>query len=131
VHPTLALFPLTLFGMAVIFDVVGFVRPETVWHLVAYWNVALGVALGSLTAALGIIAWWRIPAATPTARIGTWHALTNLAALALFGASFVLRTLDRALRPSPSALVFAVAGLFCAAIAGSMWAIFSARLDRT
>ncbi len=90
-HPMLVVIPLGAFAAALVFDVAGVVGGGTTWWLLAFWNLAVGLAGGVLAAGPGVVDYLalREPAARRTA---TWHLVTNAAVLALFAVDFLLRT---------------------------------------
>lgn len=86
----LVVFPFALWTTAVVFDVIGMVTGNATARAVAYYNIAAGI-VGALAAAVpGFIDYLTLRGRA--ARIGTWHMVLNLAALALFAVSWVLRT---------------------------------------
>ena len=116
VHPILIVFPLGLLATATIFDVLYLVTGRGTLAQASYWMLAAGV-LGGLAAALfGWIDWFAIPSGTRAKRIGLAHGGTNVAALVIFGASFLLRY-DVPERPPMIASILAIAGS-CLALMG-------------
>ena len=86
----LVVFPIALWVSAVVFDVIGMVTGNATLRAVAYYNIAAGI-IGALAAAIpGFIDYLSLSGRA--ARIGTWHMVMNLTALALFTASWLLRT---------------------------------------
>jgi uncharacterized membrane protein len=114
VHPMLVVFPLGLLGTAVIFDIIYLISDNSQWTVAAHYMIGAGL-LGGLAAALfGWLDWVGIPSGTRAKRIGLWHGLGNVAVLALFMLSWVLRRENPALPPTGaivaglSAIVLAV-----------------------
>jgi len=98
VHPMLIVFPLGLFPVAVIFDLMyRFGKHNPRWAEMSYWIIAAGI-IGALSAAVfGLIDWTKIPDGTRAKRIGLVHGVTNLIVAGLFIVSWLLR------RPNPTA----------------------------
>jgi len=92
IHQMLIVFPLGLLATAVLFDVVHLVTGAPRWAEMAYWLIAVGVGSGLVAAVFGLIDWLAVPRGTRAKRIGLQHALGNAGVLALFGASWALRT---------------------------------------
>ena len=86
----LVVFPFALWTTAVVFDVAGLVTGNASFRTVAFYNIAAGI-VGALCAAVpGFIDYMTLKGRA--ARVGTWHALLNVAALLLFTASWLART---------------------------------------
>ena len=90
IHPMLVVFPIALWTTAMAFDTVGIVTGQGTLRAVAFYNIAAGI-LGAVAAAIpGFIDYRTLRGRA--ARVGTWHALLNVTALAMFVVSWVLRT---------------------------------------
>ena len=86
----LVVFPFALWTTAVVFDVFGVVTGNPSARAVAFYNIAAGI-VGAVAAAVpGMIDYLTLRGRTR--RVGTWHMVLNVAALALFGVSWLLRT---------------------------------------
>jgi uncharacterized membrane protein len=86
----LVVFPLGLLFTAVIFDIIGLVTGQATWRVVAFYDLAAGI-VGALVAAVpGFVDY--VSVRGRPARTATWHMVVNLTAVAIFSASFVLRT---------------------------------------
>jgi uncharacterized membrane protein len=114
VHPMLVVFPLGLLSTAVLFDVIYLIADRSQWTVAAYYMISAGVVGGLGAALFGWVDWMGIPRGTRAKRVGLWHGLVNLAVLALFILSWLLRRDDPALPPTGaimaglSAMVLAV-----------------------
>ncbi|HEU5169847.1 MAG TPA: DUF2231 domain-containing protein [Gemmatimonadales bacterium] len=117
VHPMLIVFPLGLLGTAVIFDVIGLVTGELRWYEVGYYMMAAGIVGGVVAALFGWIDWAAIPGRTRARRVGLAHGVGNVAVLALFGLSWLLRRENPA-PPPTEAVVASLAGLGLALVTG-------------
>ena len=97
IHPMLIVFPLGLFPIAVIFDLIYWFTKTPTWAEVSYWVIAAGI-IGALVAALfGLIDWLKIPSGTRAKSIGLLHGIVNVIVAGLFVVSWLLR------RPNPTA----------------------------
>lgn len=119
VHPTLIPFPLGLFATAVLFDLTALIRGD--WDglsRAAFYMIAAGIVGGLLAALFGAIDWIAIPNGTRAKRIATLHGLGNVAIVALFFVSWLLR---RGNPPDDAAglpIVLEVIGLLGALVTG-------------
>ncbi len=116
IHQMLIVFPLGLLAMAVIFDVIRLVA-GTPLGLPAYYMIAAGVISGLVAAVFGFIDWLGIPSRTRAKSVGLWHAVGNVVVLALFAASWWLRTGDPA-SPPMFAFILALIGAGLATVTG-------------
>jgi uncharacterized membrane protein len=115
VHPMLVVFPLGLLTTAVIFDIIFLISGNSVWTVVSYYTIGAGVIGGLAAAPFGWLDWFAIPSGTRAKRIGLWHGLGNVVALALFVLSWVLRRENPELPPT-GAIVAGLAGVVLTAI---------------
>ncbi|MGH7388910.1 MAG: DUF2231 domain-containing protein [Candidatus Rokuibacteriota bacterium] len=90
IHPMLVVFPLGLLLAAVVFDVLTLLTGAAIWRTLAFYNIAAGLVGGVLAAVPGLIDYVTLVGRART--IGTYHMVVNVATLALFAVSFVLRT---------------------------------------
>jgi len=105
VHPMLVMFPLGLFVTAVIFDFADIVGGPSLLGEVAYWNIVAGLIGGVLAAAAGVVDLLAIPGGTRAKRVGTAHALINVAVMLAFAVCWFARlTGDRAVNGALFAL---------------------------
>src|SRR3954467_4885907 len=98
VHPMLIVFPLGLFPVAVIFDLIywfGSHNPR--WAEISYWVIAAGILGALLAAVFGLIDWLKIPDGTRAKTIGLAPGPTHVIVAGLFIVSWLLR------RPNPTA----------------------------
>lgn len=116
-HQILIVFPLGLLGTAVIFDIIHLASANPRWAEISYWMIAAGVIGGLVAAPPGLIDWLAIPSRTRAKVVGGWHAVNMVVVLALFAASWYLRT-DAPTAPSTAALVLSFCGLALAGVGG-------------
>jgi uncharacterized membrane protein len=91
VHPMLIVFPLGLFIMATIFDLVELISDNATFGQVGYWNIAAGLIGAVLAAVTGLLDWTGIPAGTRAKRIGLLHGGSNAVVVVLFLITWLLR----------------------------------------
>lgn len=113
VHPMLIVFPLGLLATAVIFDIIYLVSGSPQWTLVAYYMIGAGLIGGLAAAVFGWLDWFAIPGGTRAKRIGLWHGAGNVAVLALFILSWILRR-DSPVEPPTGAIVAGLLGVVLA-----------------
>jgi len=64
VHPMLIVFPLGLFSVAAIFDIIYVSTQNGHWADIAFWMIAAGIIGGLIAAVFGFIDWLSIPEGT-------------------------------------------------------------------
>lgn len=116
IHQMLIVFPFGLLGMAVIFDIIHYVRGGG-WSIASYHMIAAGVITGLLAAVFGFIDWLGIPANTRAKSIGAWHGCGNVVVVLLFAVSWWLRR-PNAGNPTTLAFVLGLAGLALVLLTG-------------
>lgn len=107
IHQMLIAFPLGLLGTSLAFDIAFLLLHRSEFALVAFWMIVAGVLGGLAAAVFGVIDWLAIPAGTRAKFVGMWHGAGNVAAVTLFGASWVLRTPATATPPIASIAISA------------------------
>jgi uncharacterized membrane protein len=117
VHQALIAFPIGLLGGAVVFDVIAMVLNSTSLLTASYYMIAAGIVSGLLAAPFGLIDWLGIQPGTRARFIGAAHGLGNVAMLALFAGSWLLRRPD-VLSPPPTAYALSFAGFLLALVTG-------------
>lgn len=120
VHPMLVVLPLGLFGISVVFDVLGLLTGQPPWARLASWNIGAGIVAAIVAGAFGLADLRVIPSGTRAARVGLAHGLLNVAVTGLFGVSLVLRALTPEPSPPTLALGLSIAALALALIAGRL-----------
>jgi len=90
-HPMWIVFPLGLFPVAAVFDIIYLVTHSGHWADMSYWIIAAGI-IGSLIAAVfGFVDWLALPSGTRAVSVGIFHGLTNFIVVVLFIVSWLLR----------------------------------------
>ena len=117
IHPIMIVFPLGLLSTAVIFDILYLLTSNTTWSTVSFWMIAAGLIGGLLAAVFGLIDFLNIPSGTRAKRIGRYHAIANVMAMALFALSLWLRW-DAPEAPTTLALVCSFVGVVDALLGG-------------
>jgi uncharacterized membrane protein len=115
-HTLIVHFPFVLWGMSFVFDV------ASIWCGAAMVEAALFNLIAGLVASLAsIVTGWRdyavrLPPRSTARRIARWHAASNAIAVALFGASLVVRWPVRGVATTPR-LPFVLSALGVAVLA--------------
>jgi uncharacterized membrane protein len=117
IHPMLIVFPLGLLTTSFIFDLIHLASGNPEFARVAYWMVVSGIVGGLIAAPFGTIDWTGIPSGTRAKRIGLWHGFANVVMLALFIASWLLRS-GAPGNPGGVPIALSLIGLACGAVAG-------------
>ncbi len=118
IHQSAVVLPAGLFIGAALFDgyaMIGDGREG--WAESAQRMIGAGLVGAAVAAPFGVIDWRAIPRGTRARRIGAVHGLTNVAALAAFGASWALRR-DRPADPPLAARVLSFAAVAALGVAG-------------
>ncbi|MGH7662769.1 MAG: DUF2231 domain-containing protein [Gemmatimonadaceae bacterium] len=119
IHPMLIVYPLGLFGTAVVFDIIYFFTGQAGAAVTSYWMIAAGVVGGLAAAVFGTIDWIAIPKGTRAKKLGAWHGIGNVVVVALFAASWFARG-DYHLATPVSAMVLGIIGVAIAVVTGWM-----------
>jgi len=114
IHPMLVVLPLGLWVTALVFDIIYAATGRPSMRTVAFWNVGAGVIGALLAAVPGVVDWLSLTGRA--ARIGTYHMLLNLGAVALFAVNWFVRT--RVAGDSPWPLVLSIVGVLGIAVSG-------------
>ncbi|MBA3780075.1 MAG: DUF2231 domain-containing protein [Chloroflexi bacterium] len=118
IHAMLIPYPLALLSTAGVFDVLGLVTGDGMWHTIAFWMIAAGLLVGLLAAVFGFLDFSNIPKETRARSVARTHGLGNVVVVVLFGASWWLRTGNIA---DPGLVPVLLALLGTALVAGTAW----------
>jgi uncharacterized membrane protein len=110
----LVVLPLGLWVAALVFDVIYAFTGRPGFRTAAFWNVGAGVVGALLAAIPGFVDWLSLTGRA--ARLGTYHMVLNLAAVAIFAVNWYVRT--RVGSDSPWPLVLSIVGVVGVAISG-------------
>lgn len=117
IHQMLIVFPLGLLATSLVFDIVYQATGNGRWADIAYVMIASGIVGGLVAAVFGLIDWLAIPAATRAKRIGALHGLANVAVVALFVISWLLRC-PNPMVPGVAPFVLSIVGVLLALVTG-------------
>jgi uncharacterized membrane protein len=117
IHQMLVPFPFGLLATAVVFEAIYLIWGNPTMATVSYWMIVAGAIGGLIAAPFGLVDWLAIPSGTRAKSIGAVHGLGNVVVLALFAASWWLRS-DVPDRPEMLASVLAFAGGALALVTG-------------
>ena len=89
IHPMLVVVPLGLWFAALVFDITETFTGNALWRTIAFWNIVVGI-IGALAAAVpGFLDYLAMQGRAR--RIGTWHLILNLGAVALYSVNAFVR----------------------------------------
>jgi uncharacterized membrane protein len=114
IHPMLVVLPLGLWVAALVFDVIYAITGHPTLRTAAFWNVGAGVVGALLAAIPGFVDWLGLTGRA--ARLGTYHMLLNLGAVAIFALNWLVRT--RVGGDSSLPLILSIVGVIGVGIAG-------------
>jgi uncharacterized membrane protein len=117
IHPILIVFPLGLFAMAVIFDIIALVTGNPNLSVAAYYMIGAGIIAGLLAAVFGLIDWTGINPGERARTIGAWHGLGNVVVVVLFAISWWLRK-SNPTAPTGGALTASYIGVLLGLVTG-------------
>jgi uncharacterized membrane protein len=118
VHPVLIIIPLGLFGISVVFDIVGMLSTAAIWALASGWNIAAGVATGTGTACAFARGHIVTHPGTRGHHLSRVHFLLWCSVIALFASSLTLRVASSQHVPPAGAISLSVIGLIAGIVAG-------------
>jgi uncharacterized membrane protein len=118
IHPMLIPYPLALLSTAGVFDLIGLVTVDGMWHTLAFWMIAAGLLVGLVAALFGFLDFLSIPRQTRARSVARTHGIGNAVVVVLFAASWVLRTGNLA---DPGLLPILLALLGTALVAVTAW----------
>jgi uncharacterized membrane protein len=128
-HPLLAQFPLALFGMSFVFDLLS-LRLGALYVEAARFDIAGGLVAAAVVAATGARDYRRLPAG-PAPRIARAHATLNAVAVALFAVGLLVRWRARgAVATPPVPLVLSALGVVLFGFAAYLGGVLVVNLRR-
>jgi uncharacterized membrane protein len=91
IHAAFVHFPIALLGTSLLFDALGLWRAEPLFWAIAFWNIALGLALSVLTVGTGLADSIKVPEDSPASATTMRHLLVMLSALSCYGLALFAR----------------------------------------
>jgi len=119
-HPALVHFPLALWMVAILWDLVGWRQADPLWWRMGYWCLALGLVASLPALITGLLDYFALRADEPGVNAATAHMMVMMSATAAFGASWIMRAQAGA-AVAPSAWAFALALVGAALVAVGGW----------
>lgn len=117
-HPALAHFPIALWSVALVADVLGWWLGGAYWWLAGFWAQAAGVAIAAAAMAAGFLDFLRLPRRHPAEGVALGHMLAMSTAWLLFLVSVAARGLPAGGPPPAWTLPVVFAAWFCMAVGG-------------
>ena len=116
IHPMLIVFPLGLFSVAVLFDILYLIFGNPILPTVSFYMIAAGVVGGLLAAIFGFVDWLGLPSNSRAKRIGLWHGIGNFVIVVFFAISWLIRGGAANFVPNSLALLLSFVGVGMALI---------------
>ena len=111
VHPMLVVYPVGLFSIAVLFDILYLVLGNQALPTVSFYVIAGCVVVGMLAAIFCFVDWLALHNNSRAKRIGGMYGLGNFVIVVLFAVSWLIRRGDADLVPNGTALLLSFVGL--------------------
>ncbi len=119
VHPPLVHVPLAVMLTLPLWDALGVFQTDPMWWAIAFWTLALGLAVSLLAAAAGFLDYVRIPEGHAALPIATRHLVAMLAGVSVFVVRLVLQ--GHAGAPENGGMLLAISVAGALVIAGGGW----------
>lgn len=111
VHPMFVVYPLAMFVVAVILDIVYMITKIAILPTVSFYMYAAGILGGLIAAVFGFIDWLGLPSNTRAKRLGAWHGIGNFTMVVLQLISWFMRLSSPAYVPSALAFILSLLGV--------------------
>jgi len=108
-HPAVVSLPIGAFFLAFVADVAHALTKNAIFYEVAHFAIGVGILTALLAAVLGLIDYFGVTMSRAGRRLATIHMVINLAAVALYAISWVLRRNDGALETPRWPIAFGLA----------------------
>src|SRR5512142_165212 len=105
VHPMFIVYPIAMFTVAVILDIVYLISGAAALPAVSFYMIAAGIVGGLIAAVFGFIDWLGLQSGSRARRLGAWHGLGNFTMVVLFLISWLVRLGAAGHVPSALALI--------------------------
>jgi uncharacterized membrane protein len=116
----LIVFPLALFPTSILFDLIYLMTGSTLWAMISYWLIPIGVIGGLAAALFGYLDWRTIPRGTRARRVGAVHGIGNVIVVLFFTMSWFMRAAPPEAPVPTGAVVLSLLGLGLALVTGWM-----------
>jgi uncharacterized membrane protein len=116
VHPLLIVVPLGMFIGTMVVDTIYLFNGNPVLPTVSFFNIAIGVVAGLVAALFGFLDWLAVPPNTRARYIGGWHGIGNVVVVAMFAASWWIRSMAVDFLPTQTALILSYSAIILGTI---------------
>lgn len=90
-HPIFTHFPMALWTISLLWDLLGFMRGDSLWWSFSKWSIAAGLIFAFLAIITGLVDFGRVPKEGPSETIAMKHMLLVISASIFYGGSFFFR----------------------------------------
>src|SRR5215831_2474984 len=90
-HMMLVHFPIALWSVSLLGDAAWFWRGEVRWAEMAFWSIAVGLAVAVPVAISGFVDYLAIPSGKPAERVALWHMIIMLCSAGTFTISLIVQ----------------------------------------
>ena len=90
-HPILTDFPIALWSISLLADLMGVWHDNALYRQFAFWNIAVGLVISVPTVVTGLFDFAAIPPGHPALKAATWHMWIMLSAASAYGGSLIAR----------------------------------------
>lgn len=108
IHPALVCLPIGAFFLAFLGDIVHALGGSEFWYLLSYACIGIGVLVALAAAVFGFIDYFGVRMGRQAGRLATIHMVLNLAVVALYVVTFLLRRDEGALNTPRWPLAFVI-----------------------
>ena len=91
IHPIFTDFPIALWSLSVVWDIVALATGDNLWWDMAFWTIVAGLGMAIPTAITGLTDFLSIPTDRPAWRTALFHLLAMVTVVGLFAGSMVSR----------------------------------------
>jgi uncharacterized membrane protein len=119
-HMMLLHFPIALWSVSLLADVVWLWRGETLWAEMAFWSVVVGSTFAVPTAVAGFVDYLAVTG-EQAERVALWHMITMLCAAGVFILSLIVQGAPTATSPGRMIAATCVSGTGVALLICGAW----------
>ncbi len=115
-HPALTHFPIALWIVSFLCDLLAIAGDSTLWWTLSYWNIAIGLCFAMAAIVSGFIEYANLPSNNAILRIANRHMIASAGATTLFVASLVARSTPEPMELERMSTIIALASSICGVI---------------
>ena len=90
-HPLFTHFPMALWTISLLWDLLGLLREDPLWWSFSFWSITVGLIIACIAVVTGFVDFVKLPKGGPEETVAMWHMALVMTAAVLYAGSVFFR----------------------------------------